>query len=138
MSNIDKRPYRADGGDISTGRIKEIADNPYGDEEKCWLAKRVLASLDAEPVAWTDEQELRDVEKYGCGYLFTANPITPHADPRRVIKLYTTPPVPVVPEELLTTMEEVLRISDRDHEAWHKAKSAIAGCRATMLKTDRK
>ncbi|WP_368541976.1 hypothetical protein [Enterobacter soli] len=28
LSNIDKRPYRADGGDISTGRLKEIADNP--------------------------------------------------------------------------------------------------------------
>ena len=46
MSNIDKRPYRAGGGDIGTGRIREIADNPYGDEEKCWLAKRVLALLD--------------------------------------------------------------------------------------------
>lgn len=46
MSNIDKRSFRADGGDISTGRIKEIADNPYGDEEKCWLTKRVLALLD--------------------------------------------------------------------------------------------
>lgn len=46
MSYIDKRPYRADGGDISTGRLKEIADNPYGDEEKCWLAKRLLALLD--------------------------------------------------------------------------------------------
>ncbi|HFS8155629.1 TPA: hypothetical protein ACH2JI_004729 [Enterobacter roggenkampii] len=46
MSNIDKRPFRADGGDISTSRLREIADNPYGDEEKCWLAKRVLALLD--------------------------------------------------------------------------------------------
>lgn len=46
MSNIDKRPFRADGGDISTGRLREIADNPYGDEEKCWLAKRVLALQD--------------------------------------------------------------------------------------------
>ncbi|EFC56401.1 hypothetical protein [Enterobacter cancerogenus] len=46
MSNIDKRPFRADGGDISTGRLKEIADNPYGDEEKCRLAKRMLALLD--------------------------------------------------------------------------------------------
>lgn len=58
--------------------------------------KRALASLMAEPVAWTDEQELRDVDKYGCGYLFTANPITPNADPHRVIKLYTAPPAPVV------------------------------------------
>ncbi|EDV2733286.1 hypothetical protein CSQ20_003780 [Salmonella enterica subsp. houtenae] len=54
----------------------------------------------AEPVAWTDEQELRDVETSGCGYLFTINPITPNADPRRIIKLYTAPPVPVVPEEM--------------------------------------
>lgn len=46
MSNIDKRPCRADGGDIGTDRLREIADNPYGDEEKCWLAKRVLALLD--------------------------------------------------------------------------------------------
>lgn len=103
MSNIDKRPFRADGGDIGNGRIREIADNPYGDEEKCWLAKRVLTLLDEleakdqriaelteKPIGWTDEQELRDVEKLGCGYLFNANPITPHADPRRVILLYAS------------------------------------------------
>lgn len=54
-----------------------------------------LAAMDAEPVAWTDEQELRDVEASGCGYLFTYNPVTPHADERRVIKLYTAPPAPV-------------------------------------------
>lgn len=46
MSNIDKQAYRPDGGDIGTGRIRDIADNPYGDEEKSWLAKRVLALLD--------------------------------------------------------------------------------------------
>ncbi|EPN6531218.1 hypothetical protein L349_07221 [Enterobacter sp. MGH 3] len=57
--------------------------------------KLALASLEADVVAWTDEQELRDVEKYGCGYLFTANPVTPNADPHRVIKLYAAPPVPV-------------------------------------------
>lgn len=45
MTNLDRHPYRADGGDIGISRIREIADNPYGDEEKCWLAKRVLALL---------------------------------------------------------------------------------------------
>ncbi|SAD44813.1 Uncharacterised protein [Enterobacter cloacae] len=40
------KPFRGDGGDISTDRLREIADNPYGDEEKCWLAKRVLTLLD--------------------------------------------------------------------------------------------
>ena len=56
MSNIDKRPYRADGGDIGTGRIREIADNPYGDEEKCWLGKRVIA-LQAELEASQSEND---------------------------------------------------------------------------------
>ncbi|EMR0415996.1 TPA: hypothetical protein PTA53_002708 [Klebsiella pneumoniae] len=62
------------------------------------LARMALAAMDSEPVGWTDEQELRDVEKDGCGYLFKANPITPHADPRRVILLYRhAQPAPVVP-----------------------------------------
>ncbi|WP_210452568.1 hypothetical protein [Pantoea ananatis] len=56
------------------------------------FAEIALAVLTAKPVGWTDTQELRDVEKDGCGYLFTANPITPNADERRVIMLYTTPP----------------------------------------------
>ncbi|EBU9314413.1 hypothetical protein DMO52_08310 [Salmonella enterica subsp. enterica serovar Amager] len=38
--------YRADGGDIGIGRLKEIADNTYSDEEKRWLAQRVLTLLD--------------------------------------------------------------------------------------------
>ncbi|EOW6835865.1 hypothetical protein ACOZ2K_000528 [Klebsiella pneumoniae] len=59
-----------------------------GGDEIRELASMALAAMDSEPVGWTDEQELRDVEKDGCGYLFKANPITPHADPRRVILLY--------------------------------------------------
>ncbi|PAT23468.1 hypothetical protein CJ307_25530 (plasmid) [Klebsiella quasipneumoniae] len=55
-------------------------------DEVLALTGALLASMDTEPVGWTDEAELRDVEKDGCGYLFKANPISPHADPRRVIK----------------------------------------------------
>lgn len=47
----------------------------------------------AEPIGWTDEQELRGVEEYGCGYLFKANPVSPNADPRRVILLYRLPEI---------------------------------------------
>lgn len=36
---------------------------------------------------------------------------------------------PVIPEELISAIEEVLRISDRDHDAWHRARAAIAKCR---------
>ncbi|HDU2720305.1 TPA: hypothetical protein ACJ568_004790 [Klebsiella pneumoniae] len=62
------------------------------------LAAFRLSVMDSEPVAWTDEQELRDVDRGGCGYLFTVNPVTPHADERRIILLYRhAQPAPVVP-----------------------------------------
>lgn len=44
----------------------------------------------SQPVGWTDEQELRSVDKDGCGYLFKANPVSPNADQRRVILLYAS------------------------------------------------
>ncbi|WP_313707920.1 DUF3850 domain-containing protein [Atlantibacter hermannii] len=40
------------------------------------------------------------------------------------------PQVTSVPEELLSAMEDVLRISDRDHDAWNRAKYAIAAIRS--------
>ncbi|WP_237735402.1 hypothetical protein [Serratia fonticola] len=47
--------------------------------------------------------------------------------------LYAAPPAPALPGELLDAMAEVIRISDRDHEAWSRAKAAISACRAAML-----
>ncbi|AXF65023.1 hypothetical protein [Leclercia sp. W17] len=55
------------------------------------LMEIALAALTAEPAGWTDEVELRDVDRGGCGYLFTCKHVTPHADERRVIKLYRLP-----------------------------------------------
>lgn len=71
-------------------RIMASAVESYTDELISALeaAEKRIAVLTEKPIGWTDEQELRDVEKLGCGYLFRANPITPHADPRRVILLY--------------------------------------------------
>lgn len=98
------------------------------------LARIALASLEAEPVAWTDADELRDAKNGGNGYLFAiGGNANKFADPRRQMMLYAASPAPVVPEELLSAMEEVLRISDRDHEAWHKARNGIVSCRAAML-----
>lgn len=57
--------------------------------QKLAAAEAKLVELAKQPpIAWTDEQELRDVNEHGCGYIFTANPITPNADERRVIKLF--------------------------------------------------
>ena len=129
------KPFRADGSDISTGRLKEIADNPYGDEEKCWLAKRVLASLDLEPVAWTDTDELRDVKNGGNGYLFAiGGEANKFADPRLQVMLYTTPPAPTVPNECPAEIRELMAsysdalFDDEDAQVIWNA------CRAALLK----
>ncbi|ECI0415542.1 hypothetical protein AH332_20150 [Salmonella enterica subsp. salamae] len=88
----------------------------------------------AEPVAWTDEQELRDVEKDGLGYIFTVNPIVPGADPRRVIRLYAEPPVPVVPEEIPKGLAGQI-VSLLAHNIGDKflAQKIWNACRAAML-----
>ncbi|WP_346808180.1 hypothetical protein MX657_09250 [Enterobacter chuandaensis] len=77
----DQVPVVIHGMVIRLERLKET-------EAKLEAAEKRIAELTEKPVGWTDEQELRDVEKLGCGYLFNANPITPHADTRRVILLY--------------------------------------------------
>ena len=84
-----------------------------------------LEKAATEPVAWTDEQELRDVERSGCGYLFTVNPITPNADQRRVIKLYTVQPalesrtVTVkLPDEVLKLAQAPQHLSKHDQLCW--------------------
>lgn len=86
---------------LSRERLEEILHCTWMDDlgismaELNEMARMLLAGMDSEPVAWTDEQELRDLEKSGCAYLFTVNPITPNADARRVIRLYTAPPAPL-------------------------------------------
>lgn len=61
-------------------------------------AEAELAALRGaqEPVAWTDAEELRDVEKHGWGYLFKIDPANPYTDPRRQTMVYRRQPKPVV------------------------------------------
>lgn len=88
----------------------------------------VPASLESEPVAWTDEEELRDVKQYGLGEIFQYPP-DKYADSRRVIPLYRELPVPVVPDEMYW--------QDAPVEGSSKAAAYATGwnaCRAAMLK----
>lgn len=62
--------------------------------------KIALTSLEAKPVAWTDDEELRDVKQYGFGEIFQCPP-DKYADPRRVIPMYREPPAPAVPDGLV-------------------------------------
>ncbi|GCY64648.1 hypothetical protein HmCmsJML095_00973 [Escherichia coli] len=104
---------------------------------------------EADPVAWTDEEELRDVRKYGFGEIFQCPP-DKYADPRRVILLYREPPAPAVPAVL-----ERLRAIVADPRALPRRKEWVSGqqysyvllenveamvdeaCRAAMLKGDK-
>lgn len=61
MTALNKQAYRADGGDIGIGRLKEIADNAYSDEEKRWLAQRVLSLLDEDLQLQRDKDSLEAV-----------------------------------------------------------------------------
>lgn len=80
--------------------IKNPLDNGLTRGEQMELARIALASLEAEAVAWTDDEELRDVKQYGFGEIFQCPP-DKYADPRRVISLYREPPaVPAVLERL--------------------------------------
>ncbi len=59
------------------------------------LARIALAALTAEPVAWTDAEELRDLRTFGFCEMFTVEPVSKDADMYRVIPLYTvSQPVP--------------------------------------------
>lgn len=77
---------------ITRERLEQLADNnticKVSWDERIELAQIALAGMDSEPVAWTDEEELRDVSRVGFGEMFSVKPITPDADMNRVIPLY--------------------------------------------------
>ncbi|WP_244977799.1 DUF551 domain-containing protein [Escherichia marmotae] len=84
---------------------------------------------EAEPVAWTDEEELRDVKQYGFGEIFQCPP-DKYADSRRVIPLYRELPAQVVPEEI--SMSSSLPLMSDQLMALGYVKGWNA-CRAAML-----
>ncbi|HBR2091006.1 TPA: hypothetical protein L9M94_003977 [Klebsiella quasipneumoniae subsp. quasipneumoniae] len=86
--------------------------------EASYLASMALAAMDSEPVVWTDEEELRDVNVAGIGYLFGIDrEANKFADPRRQIMLYRhAQPAPMV-------MQSEPAIADCDPEVYEKGVS---------------
>ncbi|WP_244588725.1 DUF551 domain-containing protein [Escherichia coli] len=94
-------------------------------------------------MAWTDEEELRDVRKYGFGEIFQCPP-DKYADPRRVISLYREPPaVPAVLERLRAIVSDPRALPRRKEWVSGQQYSYVLlenveamvdeACRATML-----
>ncbi|EIR6450668.1 hypothetical protein M8567_004419, partial [Escherichia coli] len=85
--------------------------------------------------AWTDDEELRDVEQIGLGYLLPCPP-DKYADPRRVIPLYRVPPVPTVQAPgIEIAINELVSLSPRlDKRAVETLSMAVAHLRKLVKK----
>ncbi|EFB8334720.1 TPA: hypothetical protein ROQ19_004359 [Escherichia coli] len=112
---------------------------PFGldeDQNNMLTALKIaLASLEAEPVAWTDDEELRDVEQIGLGYLLPCPP-DKYADPRRVIPLYRVPPTPTVQTQgIEIAINELVSLSPQlDKRAVETLSMAVAHLRKLVKK----
>ncbi|MFT2790577.1 hypothetical protein ACMV5I_10925 [Serratia sp. T13T92] len=91
------------------------------------MAKELLAVREAAPYGYLREHNGQ--VQISIGPIRPADRASGYATPWGAV--YAAPPA--LPGELLDAMAEVIRISDRDHEAWVRAKAAISACRAAML-----
>ncbi|HHH3395335.1 TPA: DUF551 domain-containing protein [Klebsiella aerogenes] len=86
-----------------TGFLTDQAhDKQSADSLTAKVFRIALAAMASEPVAWTDEEELRDANESGSGYLFgIERDANKFADPRRQIMLYRhEQPAAEYPEKL--------------------------------------
>ncbi|EPC3648053.1 hypothetical protein U5E54_000506 [Escherichia coli] len=119
-----------------TGFLSDAAhDNQSSNSLFADVFRIALASLEAEPVAWTDDEELRDVEQIGLGYLLPCPP-DKYADPRRVIPLYRVPPAPIVQAQgIEIAINELVSLSPQlDKRAVETLSMAVAHLRKLVKK----
>ncbi|EFD1684243.1 hypothetical protein J0840_001869 [Escherichia coli] len=119
-----------------TGFLSDPAhDNQSSNSLLADVFRIALASLEAEPVAWTDDEELRDVEQIGLGYLLPCPP-DKYADPRRVIPLYRVPPAPIVQAQgIEIAINELVSLSpQQDKRAVETLSMAVAHLRKLVKK----
>ncbi|MDB7221267.1 hypothetical protein ABHB64_11940 [Escherichia coli] len=100
------------------------------------LALAALAGMEAEPVAWTDADELRNAMNAGSGYLFAiGGDANKFADPRRQMMLYTAPLAPVaMKDHQIREMVNELRDIAVEYHGTQQLRERIARTvRAAML-----
>lgn len=127
MSNIDKRALREAAANAKIAGEAPVMPfdqriTALNDFLKHCTPETVLALLDE---LEAKDQRIAELERERVAMEAVSLAIR---DEMRI-----APPAPVVPDELISAMEDVLRISERDHDAWLRAKAAIAKCRAAML-----
>lgn len=123
------------------GEIEDVQEQLYeaenrnnADDEE--LQERRKADS-AEPLAWTDEEELRDLRAVGFCEMFSVEPISKDADIRRVIPLYRhAQPTLVVPPAIepdYEVIKSILPTANPDEYACCIAADMWNACRAAML-----
>lgn len=108
--------------------IKEIKERISSLDVRDNIERRAyeiaLASLESEPVAWADNEELLDIESIGCGYLLPYPP-NKDVDPCRVIPLYRVPSTQIAPEAIENAIEYIrciaFHINEDDYHGKHIA-----------------
>ncbi len=131
-------------------RVEFLESRLRGTEESLIAAVDTAQQLESElerlraqePIAWTDEQELRDLEKHKCAYLFTVDRENPYHDPRRQITLYAEPKPLAVPdvEPSLQAMMQALDAFYSEEDVPENGMSAayrilLNDCRSAMLQS---
>ncbi|EGZ3877155.1 hypothetical protein AIB06_003807 [Salmonella enterica subsp. enterica serovar Elokate] len=149
-------------GPVSLDRLHQIREHLLHDTQysnggnRAYILADVLKVIDvaitsfgAEPVAWTDEEELRDAKVAGIGYLFGIDKdANKFADPRRQIMLYRhAQPVPVVPDGyvivpivptedmIINGFESVPDPHFSDEKEWEEYE-ALSGCRQAARRAE--
>lgn len=112
-------------GPVSVDRLHQIREHLQHDTQysnggnRAYILADMLKVIDealtasnTQPVAWTDAEELRDLEHDGCGAMLSLNrKDCEHADPRRQILLFTHP------APLRNTEREELQELRRNYQA---------------------
>ncbi|MGP1065771.1 DUF551 domain-containing protein [Serratia sp. CY56810] len=102
-------------------------------DELLVLTSELLANRESQPVGYIDPDSLKEYRGKHAGGSWSAVPRTTSGLNMTVPIYLTAPPAPAMVGELLEAMEEIIRISDRDHIAWARAKAAISACRTAIL-----
>lgn len=106
---------RDDMGEIRVGRLATMNQDEYPSLGDWWVQLRI-------------GKDYNDV----LARVYGATPQEAHNRAEALARRSAPQPV-AVPEVLLSAMEEVLLISDRNHEAWQRARDGIASCRASHV-----
>ncbi|EEA9447600.1 hypothetical protein FW706_05210 [Salmonella enterica subsp. enterica serovar Gatuni] len=135
---LSKAAAQSDGGNLG-----------YAMADAVKVIDGAIAAFSNEPVAWTDEKELRDAKVAGIGYLFGIDKVAnKFADPRRQIMLYRhAQPVPVVPDGyvivpivptedmIINGFESVPDPHFSDEKEWEEYE-ALSGCRQAARRAE--